>query len=78
MADLPKITPDDIGMRQIGEIIKELLPTKFGFTLLVYQYGEERLANYLATANREDMILMLRETADRLESKQTFQTPSER
>lgn len=65
---LPKITPDNEGMKMIASLLQELLPEDMGFTLLTFNYGEAGLCNYISSAIREDMIKGLRETADRLES----------
>lgn len=55
-------------MRAIGQTIKDVLPDHVGFILLTFPYNEERgRANYISSANREDCIKFLRETADRLE-----------
>lgn len=43
---------------------------KMGFALLVFDFGKPGISNYISNAQRSDMIAALRETADRLESKQ--------
>ena len=40
-----------------------------GFMLLVFEFGENKVANYVSNANREDMIEVLREKANVLEQK---------
>lgn len=74
---LPKILPDGNGMRQFADLLKELLPPEFGFTLLVFPWGDTKgLANYVSNAQREDIIKFLRETATRLEQGTDYQTPN--
>ena len=41
-----------------------------GFALIVFDFHEPGVGNYISNASREDMIKSLRETADRLEKKQ--------
>lgn len=41
-----------------------------GWALLVFDFNQPGIANYVSNANREDMIKMLRETADRLENNE--------
>jgi hypothetical protein len=75
---LPKVVPDQEGMRLIGQLLKEMLPAGIGFTLLTFNYGEAGLCNYLSSAHRDDMIKGLRETADRLEGgKGLIATPNQ-
>jgi len=75
---LPIVVPDGEGMKLIGGLLKEMLPAEIGFTLLTFNYGEAGLCNYLSSANREDMIKGLRETADRLEGgKGIIATPNQ-
>lgn len=49
----------------LGDLFKGM-----GFALLVFDFHEPGISNYVSNASRKDMILALRETADRLE---TFQ-----
>lgn len=64
-----------IEMRRLGGAIEEALGylhhKKMGFVLTVFEFGEDsRTGNYISNAKREDVILALRELADRLEIKQ--------
>lgn len=43
-----------------------------GFALVVFEFHEPGIGNYISNANREDMIKALRETADRLENNETI------
>jgi hypothetical protein len=43
---------------------------RVGFVLLVFDFNQPGVANYVSNANRADMIKALRETADRLENKE--------
>ena len=64
-----------IAMQKMGEAVKKMLPKEFGFTILVFPFGNPGVSNYISNANRKDMIKSLREAADRLEKKQDFETP---
>lgn len=64
-----------IAMQKIAEAVTKMLPKDFGCTILVFPYHRADVANYISTANREDMIKHLRDTADRLELRQDFETP---
>lgn len=64
-----------IAMQKMADSVLKFLPKDFGCTILVFPYHNAGVANYISTANREDMIKHLRDTADRLEQKQDFETP---
>ena len=60
-------------MRLLGSAVEHTLKDNVGnkgFALLVFEFHEPGIANYISNAKREDMIKSLRETADRLEKKQ--------
>ncbi len=61
-------------MRQLGKMIQKKVKG-LGFALIVFPFYDAGMSNYISNAEREDMIKALRETADRLESKQDFITP---
>lgn len=50
--------------------MKLLLPDRTGFAVLFWPFGEHKISQYGSNCRREDMILALRETADRLEKRQ--------
>lgn len=77
MKKLPKINPDNQGMKNIAGLLKELLPEKYGFALLVFEYNNVGMSNYVSSANRSDMVKALREAANRLEGKKDFMTPND-
>jgi hypothetical protein len=58
----------------LGNSLEEILPPgpskkgKLLFTVLLFD--ESCIAQYLSNANRQDMIKVLRETADRLDAKE--------
>lgn len=63
-------------MKKMGEMVKKMLPKEFGYAILVFPFhNPEGVSNYVSNAVREDMIKVLRETADRLEKKEDFKTP---
>ena len=60
----------EIKAREIGKIIKSQMPDGFGFTLVLYSYGENGVMTYLSSGQREDCIKMLRECADKIENNE--------
>lgn len=60
-------------LRQIAhgldEIMKELWGRK-GFCLIVFDFNEPGVSNYISNANREDMIKSLKETIERFENNE--------
>lgn len=61
-------------MRDIAQRVADELPGK-GFCLLVFEFDQPGLANYISNADRESMIQGLEETVRRLKAKEDFQTP---
>jgi hypothetical protein len=55
--------------RNIDHDTRQLYGKK-GFVLLLFEFGEPAIANYVSNANRQDIIKTLRETADRLEKSE--------
>jgi hypothetical protein len=53
----------------IGKAIKGFLPEGYGFTLILYSYGEGGVMTYISSGQREDCIKMLREAADKIEEE---------
>lgn len=64
-------------MKAMAKKVEAMLPKDFGFTILVFKFNKPGESNYISNANREDMIKALRETADRLEKKQDYETPED-
>jgi hypothetical protein len=50
--------------------VKAKMPPNTGFCVLFWPIGTHGIAQYGSNCKREDMIRSLRETADRLESRQ--------
>lgn len=48
-------------LKDIGREIKKDLPQDVGFTLLVFDYGEEGNLFYLSSADRSSMVATLKE-----------------
>lgn len=48
-------------LKEIGRMLKEQMPVGFGFTLLIFNYGEGGGMFYLSSAERQDMINAMRE-----------------
>ena len=64
-----------LAMQEMAKSVAKFLPKEFGFTILVFPFNNAGVSNYISNANRADMIKSLRETADRLEKRQDFETP---
>ena len=47
--------------RDLGRIIQGAMPPGWGFTLMMFTYGEGGQTTYISTAKREDMIKALHE-----------------
>lgn len=43
-------------MKDIGKMIGPLMPKGFGFTLMVYSFGEGGSMFYISNAERDDML----------------------
>ena len=56
-------------MRYAAKSIEEYFPD-MAFILLVFEFGDNKIGNYISNAERKSMIKVLRETADRLEFNQ--------
>jgi hypothetical protein len=64
-------------MRILAQIISHSLPKDWGFALIVFPFSQPGISNYISSGERETMILALKETVLRLESRQDFNTPEE-
>ncbi len=65
---------DALMMRLLGADIDKRLKKKFGFCLVVFEWGGTGPANYISNSKRSDMIRSMRETADRLEGREDYDT----
>lgn len=56
-------TPDEIKklLREIGGILGPAMPTGWGFTLMIYTFGEGGTMTYISNAQREDMLAAMQE-----------------
>ncbi len=61
-------------MRDLADMVKDEIPG-IGFALLVFDFNTAGMSNYISNAQRDDMILALRETLKRFEEGRTFPTP---
>lgn len=63
MDDYRVPVPDDVRakLNEIGQILKRVMPEGWGFTLLMFTYGEGGTMTYLSSADREDMLKALQE-----------------
>lgn len=51
-------------LREIGRMLKDTMPTGWGFTLFIFEYGDEVDKGsmfYLSSSEREDMLKVLKE-----------------
>jgi len=55
---------------KISNELELIYDKKMGFALLVFEFFDAGIGDYVSNAERKDMIDALRETADRLERKQ--------
>jgi len=55
-------------MQAVAGAIEEALPDGLIFALLVFQDSNPEKSNYISNGNLSDMIIALREGADRLEA----------
>jgi hypothetical protein len=71
--DLQKTEETMRGLAQgIDEVLEKATGQKKGFALVVFEFGQPGLGNYISNARREDMVAALRETADRIEKRETI------
>lgn len=60
-------------LRDLGNGVNQLIKDdigEMGFAVLLFDFGQPGIGNYISNADRECMIQALRETADRLENNQ--------
>lgn len=70
--------PNQIGaekMRELATQIQKEIPG-IGFCLIVYPFHEKGMSNYISNSQRDDMIVFLQETVNRLKKNKDFQTPN--
>ena len=60
-------------MNKVAKRVSSTLPPETGFIVLAAPYGPNQVAQYVANGERECCIKWLRETADRLESRDDVQ-----
>lgn len=57
--------------KALEDFLDEKLPgPKKGFALIIFEFNEPGISNYISNAERKDMIQALSETAERLERNQ--------
>lgn len=56
----------------IDGVLKDNAGMPKGFALIVFEFHEPGIGNYISNADREDMIKALRETADRIEKNEVI------
>ena len=52
---------------EMADVIRATLPEGVAFSLILADFGEQGNLAYCSNANREDMIKLLRETANKIE-----------
>ena len=60
-------------MRELGDHLNKVIDAAFGkkgFALIIFDFNQPGVSNYVSNAKREDMVAALRETANRLEKNQ--------
>ena len=53
-------------LNKLGRSIGKDMPPGFGFTLLIYTYGEGGFLFYISSAEREDSINLIKEYLERI------------
>ena len=48
-------------MKKIGRQVKDQMPIGWGFTLFIFGYGFNKPVFYISSAQREDMIVTLKQ-----------------
>lgn len=61
-------------MRDIAALVNKEVQG-LGFALVVFQFNQPNIANYISNAQRGDMIKALEETVVRLKNNNDFVTP---
>lgn len=73
MTDADKQLHTEETMRQIAsglnQAIKENIGENLGFIFILFEFGKPGISNYISNAERDDVIVGLREAADKLEQK---------
>lgn len=54
-------------LRKLGNRIGAKLPKNWGFTLLLFEYGDGKSLFYISSAERDDIIKMMKEFISRNE-----------
>lgn len=74
MANTNDFKQEESFLQEIAIMIDEKLKVscgrKIGFALVVFEFDNPGIGNYVSNAERESMIKALRETADRLKLRQ--------
>lgn len=66
-------TVDDEIMKLYAELIKSVLPSEYGFTLLCYRLKDENaVAHYISDSNRADIVIVLKKMIAQLENKKSL------
>lgn len=61
-------------MRDLANVIAKAVPG-VGFALMVFDFHEPWIVNYISNANRDDMILAMEAMVKVLKAKRDFPTP---
>lgn len=57
-------------------VLQEEFKKKMGFALLVFEFeSEKKGGHYVSNGKREDMIILLRDIADQIETNEIIGTP---
>lgn len=56
-------------LKDIGHTLAEQMPEGYGFSLLIFSYGEGGSMFYMSNAQRPDMIKAMKEFINREENK---------
>jgi len=57
-------------MKNAANLLGQIFPN-LGFALFIFEFNKAGISNYISNADRENMILALKETLERFEKKET-------
>ena len=57
-------------LKDIGEKLRDVMPEGYGFTFLMYSFGEGGNMFYISNAMREDMIKSMKEFIEKQENNE--------
>lgn len=56
-------------LKEIGQLLKDICPSGYGFNLMIFNFGERGNVFYASNADRDDMIHIMKDFIDRFGTK---------